>query len=154
MLRRSLLTVVVLGLVSSSAFGFNNLRQGFILGGGLGLHQNSFTQTIDFNREEIRSTNETKSGLAVDFKIGYDPTDKLEIYYTTKTSQFSIINMYEDEVTIMNQLGGLGFSYFLSKELDVYNGTDLSSFPEDLAWLHGQLPLKTNPRRQWDRAFF
>ncbi len=123
MLKRTLLLTIVFCLLASSAFGFKGIaqhgkivdgkRQGFIIGIGLGGHQIKFTQDVSLNGNR-GTTKRTKSGLSVDFAIGYAPSNKLELFLFGKAADFSITNFYEDEVTINNTLAGFGGSYFFS----------------------------------------
>ncbi len=102
--------------VATNVLAWDGQRKGFILGGGLGLGMTSFTQTLEFMGMSETSPREDKFGFQTDFKIGYAPTDLLQIYYVSKVSWFELKNVFGDEVTITSGLGGAGVSYYLQPE--------------------------------------
>jgi hypothetical protein len=104
--------VTVLG-TAAVAGAFDGQRQGFILGVGGGAGLTSYTQTIAHGGGSVTSDRENEFPLMTDFRIGYAPSDALEIYWMSKVSWFSMENAYGDDVTIANGLGGLGVTYFL-----------------------------------------
>jgi len=91
---------------------FDDNREGFIIGFGIGGHLSSFIQKIEYVEEVYRSSKLTKRGLATDFRIGYAPKHNLEIFYVSKIAWFSISNMNEQIVIISDGIGALGISYF------------------------------------------
>lgn len=101
----------------NSLFALDGKREGFLLGFGCGLSNTVFSQEISGYGENIESDDEKKTGLATDFKIGYAPNNKLELYYSNRVAWFSMKNSLDDEVTIANGLSMLGASYFLAPEL-------------------------------------
>ncbi len=120
MLRISLFVAFIMGLLSTTALGFDNQRKGFIFGAGLGIHGNSYESILRADNSPSVQKSKTEIGLFSDMKIGVAPTDRLEFYYTVKTSWIPITNDVNERVRVANQLGAIGFSYFLSDELDVY----------------------------------
>lgn len=116
MTKKTLLLVLVLTL-TCSLFAFDGNRKGFLLGIGAGLSHTNFQQELEFlgNTEKSHTMNET--GFATDFKIGYAPNNRLELYVTNKIAWFNFSEAF-DEVIIANDVTCLGLSYFLSSELD------------------------------------
>jgi hypothetical protein len=69
-----LITVAVFAVLlsSGSAFGFDGLRKGFVLGGGLGFSPVSKWETdLPFGLTELLGTEESKAGVGVNILIGY-----------------------------------------------------------------------------------
>lgn len=97
---------------------FDDKRKGFIIGFGIGGHLTSFKQTLHLDGETFRSSPEVQMGIATNFKIGFSPKNNLEIYYISKVSWFSIININEDSVIISDGVGAAGISYFFSEKLN------------------------------------
>jgi hypothetical protein len=50
-----------------------------------------------------------------DFKIGYAPTDNLAIYWMSKVAWFNEEINFDDKTLHINDVGGLGASYFFNK---------------------------------------
>ncbi len=100
--------------LATGASAFDGNRKGFILGGGLGLGLTSFTQTLEYTIMDTSTTSDRENKFAVmtDFKIGFGATEQVLVYYTNKVSWFSIENVYKDNVTIANGLGGVGVAYY------------------------------------------
>jgi opacity protein-like surface antigen len=84
-----LICIVISVLCSTSTYAFDGERKGFILGGGLGVGYLSNTTSPDF-------LSDTKSRLAfqTNFKIGYAPSNTLEIFYSNKVSWWSRSGLY------------------------------------------------------------
>ncbi|MDH3197985.1 MAG: hypothetical protein OEO21_07070 [Candidatus Krumholzibacteria bacterium] len=103
-------------LAASSAEAFDGNRKGFILGFGLGGGMASFTQTVELTGQpEQTSDRESKGAFATDFKIGGGFNEQFLLYYVARSSWFSITNALNEKVTILNQVGGVGATYFLSE---------------------------------------
>ena len=67
------IVVYVLGalLLATSAFGFNGQRQGFVLGGGLGLSPASKWEVDKIIGFEVNGAEETNAGVGLHLVIGY-----------------------------------------------------------------------------------
>ncbi len=100
---------------------FNDKREGFIFGFGVGLNTTNFTQEIKYDGEVYKSGTENRKGFATDFRIGYSPKYNIEIYYVSKVSWFSITNIYYDSIVISDGVGAIGISYFASNKLSTTN---------------------------------
>ena len=116
MQRSHMLVSMVLALllcVTTVGWAFDGERQGFILGVGVGVGLTSYTQTVPFYAGlNLTTDRENTFGIMSDFKIGYAPSDVMEIYWVNKVSWFGMENVYEDNVTITSSVGGLGVTYF------------------------------------------
>ena len=109
-----MLVVAWLALAAIPAEAFNNQRKGFVLGAGLGAAGTTFSQELKENGTLAEETDsETKPSVLSDFKIGFGPSDQMLIYYFSHVTWFSIENVFENDVTIANGVGGLGVTYFL-----------------------------------------
>jgi hypothetical protein len=112
-MRNWALVFVWVVVLAGSADAFDNRKKGFILGGGLGAAGTTFSQEIEEGGVVVgESESETKAGLLTDFKIGYGPSEQMLIYYFSHVTWFSIENVFENDVTIANGVGGLGVTYF------------------------------------------
>lgn len=80
---RKKLIIIVFALISGVSFAAE--RKGFILGIGAGGSSIALTQ-----KNGSQSTKNVESGLATNFKIGYAPTDELEIYWSSKVAWFNL----------------------------------------------------------------
>lgn len=108
-----LLLLVVMMLSATQSFAFDDKRQGFLLGLGIGLHDTD----IDFTSYGTKTGSATESGLATSFKIGGGITDQFALYYVRNASWFNA-PYYDgfittDETYVLG-LSGIGASYFLS----------------------------------------
>ncbi|HKZ22133.1 MAG TPA: hypothetical protein VJ165_02905 [candidate division Zixibacteria bacterium] len=104
-MKRFLLVLVLSLFVTSTVWGFNGVRKGFILGGGIGLGMTSF-------KEELGSlSTDWSSNFAfmTDFKIGYAPNEQWEIYYSDKSSWFDYYG-----ITALHSFGTAAISYYLT----------------------------------------
>ncbi len=85
MKRIAIVFAVIFLLVSAvQVWAFDGQRKGFILGGGLGLGMTSFTEELG----PFSTDRENQFSFMTDFKIGYAPTEQVEIYYSSKVSWF------------------------------------------------------------------
>ncbi len=110
-MKKFLLVLVLSLFVVSSAFGFNGVRKGFVLGGGLGLGMTSFKEelgSLQFNREN-------KFSFMTDFKIGYAPTNQVEIVYTSKDAWFSAGDS-TSSTTFLHGVSTASVNYYLKPE--------------------------------------
>jgi hypothetical protein len=117
-IERKLLVVAILVLsffeMNSVACAWDGKRKGFILGGALGFGFSPYTQSLDYNYgygySYSWSKSETPSAVMTDFKIGYAPTDLVEVYYMNKVSWFKA----EGDLTT-NALTGIGGTYLFNR---------------------------------------
>ncbi len=129
------LPVLILSLlVSGTVWGFDGQRKGFIVGGGLGLGATTYKQKQDSFLGSIETDWKNKFGFMTDFKIGYAPTQQLEIFYSDKGSWFD----YDGEIALTG-LGAAGVNYYLRPEGPTFylgGGVGISTFITS--------PLKSN----------
>lgn len=108
-------TVCLLLGLSTTALAFDGKRKGFTLGGGLGAGMTSFRQELAVPpRFQLDSETVNKGAMVIDFRIGYAPTDQLDLYYIHEVSWFGMTNVLDETVTIVNSTGGLGATYYLA----------------------------------------
>lgn len=88
-------------------------RKGFIIGFGIGPGMTSYKLTADGFGDSDR---ESEFGLQTDFKIGYAPSNHLEIYYSNKVSWFSLEDSFGDNVLTVSGLSSIASSYFFKPE--------------------------------------
>jgi hypothetical protein len=104
---------------------FNGQRQGFILGGGIGAGNLHYSEAgYSFNR----------GAFATDFKIGYAPSNSLEIYYINSVSWFSY-----NSLSYAMGTTGLGVTKYLNPEgkgFFIFGGGGLSFF-QNLSYTTG-----------------
>ena len=68
----------------SNLYAFDGVRKGFILGGGIGAGY--LSNTNSFNSFSVT---DSRVVFLTNFKIGYVPSNSLELYYTSKVSWWS-----------------------------------------------------------------
>jgi hypothetical protein len=95
--------------ISVQMLAFDGQRKGLILGGGLGAGYISYEETspkFKLNR----------AALAINFKIGYAPTNSLELYVTADVSGFVYQYQTDTDVIGMTIIGfsGVGLTKYLS----------------------------------------
>ncbi len=111
----TLFILFLIGLTSIS-YGFDGQRKGFILGLGLGGGLTSFTQTVEIGESSQTSDRENKFSFISDFRIGYAPSNLVEVYYNAKVAWFSLDNIFDESVTITDGLNGIGITYHLKPQ--------------------------------------
>ena len=119
-MKKFLLVLVLFLFVTSTVWGFNGMRKGFILGGGLGLGMTSYQEELSgYKFDRVN-----RFAIMTDFKIGYAPNQQWEIYYSDKSSWFdagSVIALHGVGTAAVNYYvkplaptfylsGGLGFA--------------------------------------------
>lgn len=106
--------LVFMGLVLSQAVSaFDNNRQGFILGLGIGLHNID----VDFKSSGFQTVSESESGIATSFKIGGGITDQFALYYVRNASWYSTTvtdGFTTMDVTYTVGISGLGATYYFA----------------------------------------
>ncbi len=93
---------LLVAVLSSQLMAFDGQRKGFILGGGLGAGWLNYKEPgLEFD----------KFSAAGNFKIGYAPSNSLEIYFTDNVHVFQ----YEGNSFGVG-IGGIGVTKYLSPE--------------------------------------
>jgi hypothetical protein len=106
MKRIAIVLAVIFLLVSAvQVWAFDGQRKGFILGGGLGLGMTSYK----FESGPFQTDTENQFSFMTEFKIGYAPTEQVEVFYASKVSWF---NDALDNVIVANGLGLAAVSYY------------------------------------------
>ena len=107
-----MMCVFIFALTSTKVFAFDGQRKGFIVGGGLGggFLSNKFSLGP--------SSNTASQGVILtEFKIGYAPSNTLEIYYINKGSwwreTFFEGSFFEDGGTALLALSAVGVTKYL-----------------------------------------
>ena len=113
-MKKFLLVMVLSLFVVSSAFGFNGVRKGFVIGGGAGVGLSSYT----LSGGGITSSRESRFSFMTDFKIGYAPTNQVEIVYMSKGAWFQGDgNLLNDQFTIMHNISTASVNYYLKPDM-------------------------------------
>jgi hypothetical protein len=105
----SLFLLAILFINASSAQGYDNQREGFLLGAGLGVGQTSYKQELTTFSGTATSPTEYQLGIITDFKIGYAPEKTWAVYFTNKVSWFEMINVMDESVIIASGLSAVAF---------------------------------------------
>jgi hypothetical protein len=151
----SLIVLLILFLIVN-AYAFDGKRKGFFLGGGLGPGFTSQKETVEhsgwFEGEPSESSTESKLGLVTNFKIGYAPSDLVEIHYTSKVSWFASKiywwGLESEDVTMASGVSALGVTYYFKPEAPSYfitGGFGLSSL---------SLPFESHGDTKWGGGLF
>ena len=97
------LAYLFLLLAFSNVFAFDGERKGFILGGGIGAGYLSNTFSVNsFSETDSRAV------FLTNFKIGYAPSNTLEIFYISKVSWWG-----ESDVTFILGLSAIAATVYL-----------------------------------------
>ena len=111
-----LLSIFVLLSSVHMAFAFDGNRKGFLLGGGLGLGVDTYTQELSDGIDTVKSDRLTDFSIGTDFKIGGGVSEQLFLYFHNQSAWFSIDNIFNDTVTIQSGVAGVGMTWFTSPE--------------------------------------
>jgi len=99
----------------SNLYSFDGERKGFILGGGIGA---GFLSNSEIENRAVFVTN---------FKIGYAPSNTLEIYYLSNVSWWGV-----DDITFTSGLSAIAATFYLDNTTEtgwfVTGGLGLSAF--------------------------
>ncbi len=121
--RKAIILALTLSLIfgmTKGGLAFDGNRKGFIIGIGIGPGYTTFNQTLksSFSGNTFTRTSERENKLTFmsDFKIGYAPSNFLQIYWMSKVSWFKLKNSLEDDVTIANGFGGIGVTYSFNSD--------------------------------------
>jgi hypothetical protein len=142
-LKSLLFVTVIVFAISINVFAFDGQRKGFILGGGIGFGMTSHTEKYKYDGTSQEFDSESKGALMTNFKIGFAPSEQVEIYYTQLSSLFKTSEAYVREVTILNAIGGIGVTYSLNPSAPtvLFNG--------GLGLAMWALPFEDNPPEVW-----
>ena len=91
-------------VLSSQLLAFDGQRKGFILGGGIGGGYLHYVESYGFPVSGLKTF-----AVATNFKIGYAPSNSLEIYYINSVSWFG----YSQAAFIIG-VTGLGLTKYLN----------------------------------------
>lgn len=96
------------------SYGWDNRREGFILGGGFGPGLTNYRMEFDetSQREENK---ELKYSIYMSFIIGYAPSNKLLLYFNDKENVVKAKSENGDEVFTFDDLLSFGASYYLKE---------------------------------------
>jgi hypothetical protein len=117
-------------LLITNLFAFDGKRKGFILGFGVGTSTLTYKQRVETNTGIFTSPEIKESPIVTDFKIGYAPDNSLELYYSSKVAWFSMINAYEDKVSVTDGVGTISASFFFLSDSNsnVWSASPFFSF--------------------------
>ena len=101
-------TAYMLVLAYSNLYSFDGERNGFILGGGIGGGYLSSSTSY-----ESYSTTDNRGVFLTNFKIGYAPSNTLEIYYTSKVSWWA-----ETIMTYALGISAIAATYYTDAETE------------------------------------
>jgi hypothetical protein len=112
-----LFCLITMAGITTHVDAFDGQRKGFILGGGLGLGSTDFEQSIDVGPFSSVSGGESTFSFQTNFKIGYAPSEQMEIYYFSHQAFFGMENILRNNVTIASGVGGAGVTYFFKTQV-------------------------------------
>jgi len=98
--------VAVFMLTCNNVFAFDGERKGFIIGGGIGAGY--LSNTSSFN-----SDTDSRAVFLTNFKIGYAPSNTLEIYYISKASGWG-----RSDITFILALSAIAATFYFDKETE------------------------------------
>jgi hypothetical protein len=99
----TLTLIGILLLAYSNLYSFDGERKGFILGGGIGAGYLSNSTSF-----ESYSSSDNRGVFLTNFKIGYAPSNTLEIYYVSKVSWWG-----ESNITFVLGLSAVAATFYL-----------------------------------------
>ena len=105
-IKKTALAIVVSSVLATSAFSFDNKREGFIIGLGAGFHSTNF----EYQGDDI-----SKSGFATSLKIGYGFSEDVTLYYIRNASWFK-----SDDNLHVNGMMGIGSTYYFSPRAETF----------------------------------
>jgi hypothetical protein len=98
-----LATTFILLSVCSNLYSFDGERNGFILGGGIGAGYLS----------NSNSSTDSRGVFLTHFKIGYAPSNTLELYYLSKVNWWG-----ESDITFTLGLSAIAATYYIDSETE------------------------------------
>jgi hypothetical protein len=99
-------TAITFLAMAGLAAAFDGSKQGFVLGGSLGIHRISIDETLDDYGTTYDWTG-SKVGVATDFLIGYGFTPNFMLLYQNSDSWYTI-----DKYTYYDAIGPFGIRYY------------------------------------------
>ncbi len=106
------LTACITLAMVSTADAFDNQRKGFMLGFGLGPALSAYRPTW-----WSEGLPEIAPALRTDFRIGFGPSETIQLYWMSKIDWFSMDNLLGNSVTVASGVGGLGMTCFLKRAI-------------------------------------
>ena len=100
--------VIVFLFVYNNLYSFDGERNGFILGGGIGAGYLSNSASNDYN-----SNTDSRGVFLTHFKIGYAPSNTLELYYLSKVSWWG-----ESDITFTLGLSAIAATYYVDSKTE------------------------------------
>jgi len=112
-MKKRILSILCAGMISLPLMAdvFDDNKQGFIVGLGLGL--TGVSTEIDFHQGNVRD--EGSIGLATSFKLGYAFNEQFLVYYTNQVDWYT----FDDSSTRVG-LTGVGVDYYFAKTSGLY----------------------------------
>jgi len=101
-------------LLLSSSEAFDEQKEGFLVGFGVGV--SSINTEADFNYISVEERN---TGLATSFKLGYGFSNQFLLYYSNDVTWYGYDNDPNDD-TYISGMSGIGISYFLNENDPYY----------------------------------
>ena len=142
MLRKRLTTIgiiAVIALTCSNAWGFDGLRKGFVLGGGLGFSPSSkwsgpLITAIDNNTNAvfIEVIEESKAGIAVNLLVGYAWDEQNMLVYEFNASAYQSDIFIGDRVISQGFSGAAWYHYFGSMGSTLFSVLGIGIFTFEL----------------------
>ena len=123
--------ILILALCATSAFGFDGVRKGFVLGGGLGFGYASVSMD---NAPGVESL--TNAGGAVNFLIGYAWDEQNMLVFLRDGVIYSEETVWGGSLTLAQGFSGVGYfhyfgplgkSFFMTGGLGLQDWTPLES---------------------------
>lgn len=105
------LTLSLIFGITKEGLAFDGNRKGFIIGIGVGPGYTTFSQTFKSSSSTNTSDRQKMRTFMSDFRIGYAPSNLLQIYWMSKVSWFKLKISPDDDVILANGFGGVGATY-------------------------------------------
>jgi len=106
-----LITIILLLAIPDTSQVFDDQREGFIFGFGMGGGLTSIKRSLEHGGEAATSGRENRFSFQTDFRIGYARNEQSRLYWSSRISWFSMREYYRSNL-IINGVGGLGYTYF------------------------------------------
>lgn len=124
---------VLLTAMATSSFGFNGNRQGFVLGGGLGLAPTSRWEgnVYDISSGQIVRADENGVGLGLNFIIGYAWDEYNMIVYEGNVTAWSS-DLFIDQSIAQGFNGAAWYHYFSTAGRSAFTAAGLGFYVFDV----------------------
>ncbi len=118
--------IIILGFIlflSIEMFSFDGKREGFVLGGGIGITTGSYDDGTE---------KENYNGLGTNLKIGYSFDGVADWYYFTKVSWIKEESKYTDKKWDSTLgIAGIGYTRRIAKKICISGGVGISRYTFD-----------------------